>query len=145
MHQITRDHGGSLVPRSPSKRIRHCVQASTFAHVGGFAAHQEVLARRCEEIDHLSVFVKPCLVFRTSRNEHDVTGTANSLFAAEAKLHLALEHPRDLFICVTVRLNMDAGPYVARSRASSPISFFSIWGRRDAQACLSVPGDPTAN
>src|SRR6516164_9046211 len=72
MHQITRDHSGSLVPRSPSKRIRHCVQCSAFAHVGRFAAHQEVLARRCEEIDHLSVFAKPCLVLRTSRNDHDV-------------------------------------------------------------------------
>src|SRR5262249_46441893 len=109
--QITRDHSGSLVPRSPSKRIRHCVQGSTFAHVGGFAAHQEVLPRWCEEIDHLSVFAKPCLVLRASWNDHDVARTANSLFGAEAELHLALEHPRDLFICVTVRLNMDAGPY----------------------------------
>src|SRR5262245_64896588 len=110
MHQIIRDHSGSPFPR-PSKRITHCVQCSAFAHVGGFAAHQEVLARRCEEIDHLSVFAKPCLVLRTSRNDHDVALAADPLFGAEAELHLALEHPRDLFICVTVRLNMDAGPY----------------------------------
>jgi hypothetical protein len=32
------------------------------------------------------------------------------LFAAEAKLHLAPKHPHDLLICVTVRLDMDAGP-----------------------------------
>jgi len=111
MHQITRDHSGSLVPRSPSKRIRHCVQCSAFAHVGGFAANQEVVARRREEVDHLGVFAEPCLVFRTSRNDHDIARAADPLFGAEAELHLALEHPRDLFICVTVRLNMDAGPY----------------------------------
>ena len=32
------------------------------------------------------------------------------LFAAEAELHLALEHPHDLLVRVTVRLDMDAGP-----------------------------------
>ena len=58
----------------------------TLAHVGGFAAHQEVLARRCEEIDHLSVFAKPCLVLRTSRNEHDVARTANSLFRCRGEI-----------------------------------------------------------
>jgi hypothetical protein len=65
--------------------VRRRPVCSAFAHVGGFAAHQEVLARRCEEIDHLGVFAKPCLVLRASRNDHDVAGTANSLFAAEAK------------------------------------------------------------
>ena len=35
---------------------------------------------------------------------------ADPLFAPEAELHLALEHPHDLFICMIVRLNMDAGP-----------------------------------
>src|SRR5215813_7170965 len=80
------------------------------AHVGGFAANQEIVARRREEINHLGVFAEPCLVLRTSRNDHDVALAADPLFAAEAELHLALEHPHDLFICVTVRLDMDAGP-----------------------------------
>jgi hypothetical protein len=40
----------------------------------------------------------------------DVAWAADPLFAAEAELHLALEHPNDLLICVTVRLDMDAGP-----------------------------------
>jgi len=31
------------------------------------------------------------------------------------------------------------GAISKRPRASSPISFFSIWGRRDAQACLWCP------
>jgi hypothetical protein len=31
-------------------------------------------------------------------------------FGAEAELHLALEQPDDLLICVTVRLDMGAGP-----------------------------------
>jgi hypothetical protein len=35
---------------------------------------------------------------------------AHPLFAAEAELHLALEHPHNLLIWVTVRLDMDAGP-----------------------------------
>jgi hypothetical protein len=43
---------------------------SAFAHVGGFAAEEEVVARRREEIDHLRVFAEPCLVLRTSRNDH---------------------------------------------------------------------------
>src|SRR5260370_19002741 len=83
---------------------------SAFAHVGGFAAEQEVLAWRSEEIDHLGVFVEPCLVLRTSRNDHEVAWAADPLFAAEAELHLAFKHPHDLLIRVTVRLNMDAGP-----------------------------------
>jgi hypothetical protein len=57
-----------------------------------------------------SVFSKPCLMLRTSRNDYDVALTADPLFGAEAKLHLALEHPHDLFMWVTVRLDMDAGP-----------------------------------
>jgi hypothetical protein len=44
----------------------------------------------------------------TSRNDHDVALPADPLFAAEAELHLALEHPHDLLICVTVRLGTDA-------------------------------------
>jgi hypothetical protein len=35
------------------------VQCSTFTHVGGFATHKEVLARRGEEIDHLRVYLPP--------------------------------------------------------------------------------------
>jgi len=49
-------------------------------------------------------------MLRTSRNDHDVAGAADPLFAAEAELHLSLEHPHDLLICVIVRLDMDAGP-----------------------------------
>jgi hypothetical protein len=37
-------------------------------------------------------------------------GPADPLFGAEAELHLALEHPNDLLICVAVRLDMNAGP-----------------------------------
>jgi hypothetical protein len=39
-----------------------------------------------------------------------VARAADTLFAAEAKRHLALAHPRDLLICVAVRLDMDASP-----------------------------------
>src|SRR5215831_5073086 len=60
----------------------------TFAHVIGLAAPQEVLTRRCEEIDHLGVFAEPCLVLGTSRNDHNLAGAADPLFAAEAELHL---------------------------------------------------------
>ncbi len=49
-------------------------------------------------------------MLRTSRNDHDVALAADPLFGAQAELHLALEHPHDLFICVTVRLDMDTGP-----------------------------------
>jgi hypothetical protein len=40
---------------SPSGRY------SAFAHIGGFAAEKEVVARRREEIDHLGVFRKTTL------------------------------------------------------------------------------------
>src|SRR6266566_2315491 len=48
-------------------------KCSALAHVGGFAAEQEVVARRREEIDHFTVFAEPSLVLRTSRNNHNVT------------------------------------------------------------------------
>jgi hypothetical protein len=35
---------------------------------------------------------------------------ADPPFSVEAELHLALEHPHDLLICVTVRLDMETGP-----------------------------------
>src|SRR5262249_26793802 len=41
-----------------------------FAHVGGFAADEEVVARRREEIDHLRVFAEPSLVLCTCWNNH---------------------------------------------------------------------------
>src|SRR6266567_8839482 len=66
---------------------RHGVAAtvcSAFAHVSGSAAEQEVVARRREEINHLGVFAEPCLVLRTSRNDHNLTLAADPLFAAEA-------------------------------------------------------------
>src|SRR5262249_28505446 len=68
-------------PLAPSLTIAS--GSSAFAHVGGFSAEQEVV---------------------------DVARAADSLFAAEAKLHLAFEHPHDLLICVTVRLEMDTSP-----------------------------------
>jgi len=69
----------------------------------------EIAALDDGAVDHLGVFVEPSLVLlRTSRNDHDVARAADPLFGAEAELYLALEHPNDLLICVTVRL--DAGP-----------------------------------
>ena len=71
----------------------------------------EIAALHDGAVDHLGVFVEPSLVLlRTSRNDHDVARAADPLFGAEAELHLALEHPNDLLICVTVRLHMDASP-----------------------------------
>jgi hypothetical protein len=64
-----------------------------FAHVGGFAAEQEVVAHRCEEVDHLRVFAESGLVFGTSRNDDNVAGAADALFAAQTEFHPALEHP----------------------------------------------------
>ena len=78
--------------------------------LGGFTAEQEVVARRREEINHLGVFAEPSLALRASRNDHEVALAADPLFDAQAELHLALEHPNDLLICVTVRLDMDASP-----------------------------------
>src|SRR5262249_24261703 len=83
--------------------------------------------RRREEVDQLAIFAKPSLVLRASRNDHDVALAADPLFAAEAELHLALEHPHDLLIWVTVRLDMDASldarpydhPMVARENAAA--------------------------
>jgi hypothetical protein len=42
--------------------------------------------------------------------DHDVALATDPLFAAEAELHLALEHPHDLLICVTVRLDTTPAP-----------------------------------
>jgi hypothetical protein len=63
------------------------------------------------------------------RRGHNVAWAADALLAAEAELHLALEHPHDLFVCVAVWLNMDAGPYappdehplVARENAAADL------------------------
>jgi murein endopeptidase len=69
----------------------------------------EIAALDDGAVDHLGVFVEPSLVLlRTSRNDHDVARAAGPLFGAEAELHLALEHPNDLLICMPVRLDMDA-------------------------------------
>jgi len=61
-------------------------------------------------------------VLRTSRNAL----AADPLLAAEAELHLAFEYPHDLLICVTMRLDMDAGPYapplVAGDNATADLS-----------------------
>src|SRR5262249_33801125 len=115
----------SCFPTAPTNKSRRL----TFVHVGGFATEQEVLARRCEEIDHLGIFAEPYLVLGTSRNDHNVAGAADPLFAAEPKLHLALEHPHDLLVCVAVRLDMNSGldapPYehllVARQNAAADL------------------------
>src|SRR5262245_16272150 len=87
-------------------RVGWCCFA--IAHIGGSAAGEEVVARRGEEIDHLGVLAEPCLVLRTSWDDHDITWAADPLFGAEAELHLSLEHPHNLLVCMTVRLNMDA-------------------------------------
>ena len=63
----------------------------------------EIAALYDGAVDHLGVFVKRRLVLlRTSRIDHDVARAAASLFGVEAKFHLALEHPNDLLISVTV-------------------------------------------
>lgn len=50
------------------------------------------------------------MLLRTSRIDHVFARAADPLFGAEAELHLALEHPNDLLIRMTVRLHMDASP-----------------------------------
>jgi hypothetical protein len=71
----------------------------------------EIAALHDGAVDRLGVLVEPSLVLlRTSRIDHEVARAADLLFGAEAELHLALEHLNDLLICVTVRLDMDAGP-----------------------------------
>src|SRR5262249_36973467 len=107
-------------------------------HVGGFAAEEEVVARRREEIDHLGVFAKPSFVLCTSRNNHHVALAADPLLAAEPELHLALEHPHDLLIWVTVRLDMGTSPYappddhplVARENAAAVFSLICSSSKR---------------
>src|SRR5215831_13774554 len=97
--------------------FQHRLDGQAFADARVFSLRscrrvcRRVESRRAEaEIDLLGVFAKPCLVLRTFRNDHDVAGAADPLFASKTELHLALQHPRDLLICVTVRLDMHAGP-----------------------------------
>ncbi len=67
----------------------------------------EIAALHDGAVGHLGVFVEPSLVLlRTFRIDHDVARAADPLFGAEAELHLALEHPIDLLICVTVALKV---------------------------------------
>jgi hypothetical protein len=81
----------------------------------------EVAALHDGAVDHLGVFVEPSLVLlRTSGIDHDVAGAADPLFGAEAELHLALEHPKDLPICVMVRLDTDAGPMLHQTTTNLP-------------------------
>ena len=71
----------------------------------------EIAALHDGAVDHLGVIVELSLVLlRTSRIDHVFARAADPLFGAEAELHLALEHPHDLFIWVTVRLDMDTCP-----------------------------------
>jgi len=71
----------------------------------------EIAALHDGAVDHLGVIVEPSLVLlRTSRIDHVFARAADPLFGAEAELHLALVHLNDRLICVTVRLDMDAGP-----------------------------------
>jgi uncharacterized protein (DUF1330 family) len=88
-------------------------------------------------------------MLRTSRNDHDVARAADSLFGSEAELHLAHEHPNDLLICVTVRLDMDAGPnapphdhpLVTRENAAADIFADLLFGQggEPAEAQQSLP------
>ena len=67
----------------------------------------EIAALHDGAVGHLGVFVEPSLVLlRTFRNDQDVARAADPLFGAEAELHLALEHPNDLLICVTVAMKV---------------------------------------
>ena len=61
----------------------------------------EIAALHDGAVDHLGVFVGLVLL-RTFRLTVSSPGPQNPLFGAEAELHLALEHPNDLLICVTV-------------------------------------------
>ena len=88
--------------------VKRRASRSAIAHVGEFAAEEEVVARRRKEIDHLGIFAEPSLVLGTSRNDHDVALAADPLFAAEAELHLALEHPHYLLISVVAASDIDA-------------------------------------
>jgi hypothetical protein len=57
-------------------------------------------------------------VLSTMARDHDVALATDPLFAAEAELHLALEHPHDLLICVTVRLDTTPRPRCSTIRSS---------------------------
>jgi len=85
---------------------------------------------------HLSVFAEPTL--RTSRNDRDVARAADPLFGAEAELHLALEHPNDLLICVTVRLDMDAAPIAVSSLHAAALCAAVSQARAEFRWCHSL-------
>jgi hypothetical protein len=76
-------------------------------------------------------------MFRATRNDHDIALAADPMFGAKAELHLALKHPHDLFIWVTVRLDMDTGsnapphnhPLVAGKNAAPDLSLICSSGK----------------
>ena len=51
--------------------VRDGATCSAFAHVGGFAAEEEVVARRCEEIDHLGVVAQAQSVIATMNSSRN--------------------------------------------------------------------------
>ena len=65
-------------------------------------------------------------MLRTSRNNYDFTLAADPPFSAEAELHPALEHPNDLLICVTVRLDIDTAPIAVSSLQHAAALFAAV-------------------
>src|SRR6516225_4616790 len=95
---------------APWSKLNMRASCSAFAHVGGLPPSRKSSRGGAKKSitsvssrNHASCSVPPGMTTTSHL-------PADPLFAAEAEFHLAFEHPHDLLICVTVRLDMDAGP-----------------------------------
>ena len=99
---------------------------SGFAHIGGFATDQEIVARRRKEIDHFSIFAKPCLMFRATRNDHDIALAADSMFGAKVELSVAKSLGFVLHLDRLEEITVEDGRLLANSRPKCGVDLWLV-------------------
>ena len=77
------------------------------------------------------------MLLRTPGMTTTSPGPQTPLFGAEAKLHLAVEHPNDLLICVTMRLDIDAAPIAVSSLHAAALCAAVSQARAEFRECYS--------
>ena len=76
------------------------------------AARQKILARRCEYIDQLTVLVAPSFVLGAAGDYDDAPRFEHAALLIDAKFHLALEHPNELFVWMRMSGHMRSRSYL---------------------------------
>src|SRR5947209_4785567 len=104
---------------------RWCSRPSRRTHIRRRTPGEKIFTRWREDVHDLGVFGEKTFVLDVAGNNCNIAPDHRTPLAADAEIHLALEHPNDLLVRMLMRTGM-------RARLDFPPHDHSMLPRKDA-------------